>query len=356
VIPSASLLSRRRARLLTRAATWSFAPIVSLGLMTCAGHDLTAPSPSASVPENPVPVASLVLTGVPTDSVVLVGQTLQFSATPMASTGAVLTGRTITWTSSNTAIASVSSTGLVSAVASGILTIAATSEGQTVTAVISVRVALNGPQAGSTQATTATAFGGAVSLMIPPGTLPASATLNVIAAAAPAPSDLLVVGTAFTFGPSGTQFAQPLTLQLRFDPSVVPASERNGLAVFLEKNGAWEKVAGSAVSATDNAVTAPITHFSTYALLRRPPPATLSVTAGNNQSAMVGAVLPLAPAVTVLDAHGNPVEGTTVSFVVASGGGTVAGSSPVTDAQGVAILGGWTLGPAVGTQDRKSVV
>jgi len=56
-----------------------------------------------------------------------------------------------------------------------------------------------------------------------------------------------------------------------------------------------------------------------------------------------GAASP-APAVIVEDAGGHPVAGVTVIFSVTSGGGTVTGETQVTDASGVATVGGWTLG------------
>jgi hypothetical protein len=50
----------------------------------------------------------------------------------------------------------------------------------------------------------------------------------------------------------------------------------------------------------------------------------------------------------VTDASGNPVSGIAVTFAVASGGGTATGTSRTTDASGVATVGSWTLGAALG--------
>ncbi len=54
------------------------------------------------------------------------------------------------------------------------------------------------------------------------------------------------------------------------------------------------------------------------------------------------------PSVVVYDQTGNPMSGVTVTFT-AGGGGSVAGGSQVTNAQGVATVGGWTLGTTVGS-------
>jgi hypothetical protein len=56
----------------------------------------------------------------------------------------------------------------------------------------------------------------------------------------------------------------------------------------------------------------------------------------------------VAPSVLVTDARANPVSGVDVRFAVASGGGSVSGASATTDASGIATLGSWILGTAVG--------
>jgi hypothetical protein len=58
-------------------------------------------------------------------------------------------------------------------------------------------------------------------------------------------------------------------------------------------------------------------------------PASVSVFAGDNQLAFAGTVLPIAPAVRVVDANDNPVPNVDVTFTIGTGGGTVAGG-PVT--------------------------
>ena len=77
-------------------------------------------------------------------------------------------------------------------------------------------------------------------------------------------------------------------------------------------------------------------------------PATIEKTAGDAQSATVGTAVAIAPSVRVLDANSNPVAGVTVTFTVATGGGTVAGETQTTDASGNATVGSWTLGTTAG--------
>jgi adhesin/invasin len=71
---------------------------------------------------------------------------------------------------------------------------------------------------------------------------------------------------------------------------------------------------------------------------------------GDGQTAIVGDPVLTAPAVKVTDAFGNAVAGVTVTFTVASGGGSLGGSSGVsTDAGGIAASPPWTLGTVVGS-------
>ena len=78
--------------------------------------------------------------------------------------------------------------------------------------------------------------------------------------------------------------------------------------------------------------------------------AALAVNAGNNQSGVAGGTLPTNPSVVARDAGGSAVEGVTVFFAVLSGGGSVSQASAVTNAQGIASAGSWTLGSGTGTQ------
>lgn len=86
------------------------------------------------------------------------------------------------------------------------------------------------------------------------------------------------------------------------------------------------------------------------------PPASITKTAGDNQTGNVGAVVAVAPSVTVKDAGGALVIGATVTFAVASGGGTTTGASALTNTQGVATVGSWTLGATAGANTLTATV
>lgn len=85
-------------------------------------------------------------------------------------------------------------------------------------------------------------------------------------------------------------------------------------------------------------------------------PATVAVFAGNAQSATIGRPVAIEPAVRVLDSFNNPLAGIQVEFTVTGGGGFALARSPVTNASGVAAVGGWTLGDTPGINTLRATV
>jgi hypothetical protein len=75
----------------------------------------------------------------------------------------------------------------------------------------------------------------------------------------------------------------------------------------------------------------------------------LAVNAGNSQSATVATTVSVLPSVSVEDAYNNPVSGVSVTFAVASGGGSITGATTTTNASGIATVGSWTLGTSAGS-------
>ncbi len=76
-------------------------------------------------------------------------------------------------------------------------------------------------------------------------------------------------------------------------------------------------------------------------------PTSMTVSAGDGQSAIVGTAVPIAPAVVVMDQFANPIAGTSVAFA-ASADGQVVPASVITDGSGVATVTSWTLATAAG--------
>src|SRR6185437_1733860 len=69
-----------------------------------------------------------------------------------------------------------------------------------------------------------------------------------------------------------------------------------------------------------------------------------TISSGNSQIVHVGAGAATKPAVLIKDAFGNLVSGATVTFNSIGGGGSATGTTPATNASGIATLGTWTMG------------
>lgn len=136
-----------------RAVVWSssnsaIASVSASGLVTgvAVGGPVTITATSegksgtATVNVTAIPVTPVATVTVsPSAPTIIVGSTVQLTASTLDADGNALTGRSITWASSNSSIASVSATGLVTAItAGGPITITATSEGKSGTATITV--------------------------------------------------------------------------------------------------------------------------------------------------------------------------------------------------------------------------
>jgi hypothetical protein len=79
-------------------------------------------------------------------------------------------------------------------------------------------------------------------------------------------------------------------------------------------------------------------------------PATVVAYGLTPTSAVIASPVNPAPAVLVKNASGAPLPNVRVTFVLTAGDGQIAGASQLTDANGVATIGGWTLGTTVGAQ------
>src|SRR5207244_6495114 len=83
---------------------------------------------------------------------------------------------------------------------------------------------------------------------------------------------------------------------------------------------------------------------------------TLTKNAGDNQTTTVATAVATAPSVLVTDGT-NPVSGVSVTFAVATGGGTISspsGATVLTNASGIAALSSWVLGTPAGTNNNTA--
>jgi uncharacterized protein YjdB len=258
-------------------------------------------------PAAPVPVASVTLSV--NAATVVPAQTLQLTATAKDASGNTLSGRIVSWTSSDESKVRVDATGLVTGVAPGAGRITATSEGRTALADVSVRDGgLIAPTGG-----TVSAGNGAVTLAVPAGAVSQPIGVTVDAATSAPQDPRTVAGAAFEFGPSGTVFAQPVSLTLRYSPSGIGnGSPESALKLHKAVGSGWQEVAGSTVDTDANAVSAPISSFSTYAVLGRHAVDRLTISVPG-APLTVGGTVQLSAA--VLDAAGNALTDRVVSWL-----------------------------------------
>jgi hypothetical protein len=377
----------------------------------------------------PEPVATVTITS--SAPVLLVAGGIETVVeSPKGASGKPLTGRPEVWTSSDPTVATVVS-GLVTGVGKGTATISVTVE--TITATVSVEVRdgqVVGPAGGFFSA-----LDGSVSIGIPAGAVASARNISVKAATDSPSARRLMPGTVYELGPSGIQFATPVTIAIKYDPSkILPDSPESGLQLYEALNGAWQVVPGSSVDPSTKTVSGAVSHFSIYGILMQPivdtvrvlpPPDTMvvktafqfaavikdsagatltrpttwsssapsilkidpasgaaaallpgtaTITATSEKksgsvavtvvpgpaahlvrvtaetvSGVAGVALANPPAVQVTDAFGNGISGFAVTFAVVTGGGTLAGATATTNANGFTSPTTWTLGTAVGT-------
>ena len=128
-------------------------------------------------------------------------------------------------------------------------------------------------------------------------------------------------------------------------------TDANGVATL----GSWT-LGASLGTKTVSASISGISPVTFTATATAGPPTQLLVAAGNFQSAPAGTAVPDVICAVVRDANNIPVAGATVTWSDVTGGGSLSGETQLTDASGVARLGGWTLGasPGINTTTANS--
>ena len=260
-----------------------------------------------------------------------IGATQQLSASVLDQKGEPIANAAITWASLSPAIASVSATGLVTALGNGPAQVSATA-----------------------------------------GTATASSSVTV----AQIPMEPVITSGNSQSATIGTVLAQPMQARVQ-DRLGAPMSGRTVLFVVTSGSGSVgtpsvltgaDGLASSTWTIGTNTsvaqiVTVSVTggfSFSTFVATALAGPATslgfAPSDAGNGQSSPVGTNVPVRPAVKLSDALGNGVAGATVSFAVTGGGGSVTGGTVTTNTIGVASVGNWMMGGAVGPNTLRATV
>jgi adhesin/invasin len=115
--------------------------------------------------------------------------------------------------------------------------------------------------------------------------------------------------------------------------------------------GSWKlgtKVGTNTLTASATGLTGSPVTFTATGTVAAADATKMALQLGNNQSATVSTAVPVAPAVLVTDAFDNVISGVSVTFTVASGGGSIVGGTATSDANGIAKVTSWTLGATAG--------
>ena len=239
------------------------------------------------------------------------GESRAFTATILDRDGSALEG-TVSWTTDAPAVLGVNSSGVVTALANGAGTVRAVFEGVSGTAVVTV----------NQTPSLLERFGGDAQTGSPGAPL-VEPLIGRLLDAGGSP----VAGMAVSFSPS------------EGSGSVTPASATTDAAGEARTSWTLGDAAG-VQSVVASVAEGPNAVFTAMA----EPPHALLIHSGDGQVARTGREAGEPVRVRVISRSGAGLSGVTVAFEVTAGGGSVPSSSAVTDADGIASPGPWTMG------------
>jgi hypothetical protein len=93
------------------------------------------------------------------------------------------------------------------------------------------------------------------------------------------PADASIIGTAYDIGPGGCTFEPEIYLMFRYNESLIPIGfSESDLVVATWQNGDWVELEDCVIDTDKNTITAPVSHFSTFAVLARTLEASFDIT------------------------------------------------------------------------------
>lgn len=251
-----------------------------------------------------------------------IGSQQQMAASVLDQRGDPIPSATVVWSSDNSFVAAVTGGGLVSASAVGSTKIRGTVTLTSGSIVDSATVSVTQVPAHFNK------FAGDNQVDTVSGTLPTAITVQVTDSTAHAISQI-VVAFAVTSGGGHVSSAADTT----------DATGRASVQWTLGSSvGPNVMTATAAVAIPGNPAT-----FTASGVLAGSSPS-VAVSNGNGQHGLVGAPLNFPPSVVVVDGAGTPIAGKQVTFAVSGGAGVISGANAVTDANGIATVGSWTVG------------
>jgi hypothetical protein len=251
-----------------------------------------------------------------------IGSQHQLTATVLDQRGDPIPSATVVWSSDNSTVADVSAGGLATAVAVGSTKVRGTVTLTKASIVDSATVSVTQVPAHFNK------FTGDNQIDTVSGTLPTAITVQVTDTTAH-PISQILVAFAVTSGGGHVSSAADTT----------DATGRASVQWTLGSSvGPNVMTATAAVAIPGSPAT-----FTASGVLAGSSPS-VAVNNGNGQHGLVGEPLNFPPSVLVQDGAGTPIAGKQVTFAVSGGGGVVSGGNTVTDANGIATVGAWTVG------------
>jgi hypothetical protein len=251
-----------------------------------------------------------------------IGSQQQLAATVLDQRGDPIPSASIVWSSDNAAVADVNGGGLATAVTVGSTKLRGKVTLTNGSIVDSATVSVTQVPAHFFK------FAGDNQIDTVSGTLPTAITVQVTDTTAH-PISQIVVAFAVTSGGGHVSSTADTT----------DATGRASVQWTLGSSvGPNVMTATAAVAIPGNPAT-----FTASGVLAGSSPS-VAVNNGNGQHGLIGAPLNFPPSVVVVDGAGTPIAGKQVTFAVSGGGGVVSGGTAVTDANGIATVGSWTVG------------
>ena len=112
---------------------------------------------------------------------------------------------------------------------------------------------------------TATSDDDNATVTVPAGALTDETAITVATAAAPPPD--YISGTAYDFGPDGTQFSESVTLTIGYAPGDLPTGTEPDSLKLCRAAGGWIPLADFMHDTGAHTLSGPVTHFSTYGIV-----------------------------------------------------------------------------------------
>lgn len=233
---------------------------VTMGVLACGGDSGSEPDPDP----DPKVVATLQITAPNTELVP--GQGVDLTVVARDAGGATVANPQIAWSTSASTIATVSGTGRVTAQGPGDARITATSG----SASASVDFTVGEGRFIGNSGGTLIALDGAVRLVVPGGAVSTGTAFTAEVAATAPNAPRLIPGTAITINPSGTVFAAPATLQIRFPEGLGADVVIPRLRLARLVGGMWVESVPLPVDMTTRMAGAEIQQAGTWAVMEQP--------------------------------------------------------------------------------------